>query len=233
MKLAIMQPYFFPYIGYFQLMNAVDQYVIYDNIQYTKKGWINRNRILVNGQDAYITLPLKHDSDFCCVYERSLADSWPTEKKKLLNRIYNSYRRAPYFVKAMSVIEAAVNSDKTNLFGFIYDSLLPIREYLNITTPLITSSTVDIDHSLKAEEKVIALCKKLYAWEYINAIGGVGLYDRDQFTSNCIHLHFIKSGEIKYKQFDNDFVPSLSIVDVMMFNSQEQITEMLNNYSLV
>ena len=100
-----MQPYFFPYIGYFQLMNAVDEFVVYDNIEFTKKGWINRNRILVNGKDFYITLPIKHDSDYLYIIDRLLADTWPIERKKMLNRIIESYRKAPNFNVVFSVIE--------------------------------------------------------------------------------------------------------------------------------
>ena len=93
MRIAIMQPYLFPYIGYFQLMNAVDEFVIYDNIEFTKKGWINRNRILVNGRDSFITVPLKKDSDYLDVRDRYLADSWPSERVTILYRIKQSYRR--------------------------------------------------------------------------------------------------------------------------------------------
>ena len=89
MKLAIMQPYFFPYIGYFQLIKSVDEFVIYDNIQYTKKGWINRNRILVNGTDYLISLPLKKDSDYLNVVDRQLAESWEKDRTKLLTLITN------------------------------------------------------------------------------------------------------------------------------------------------
>src|SRR5438445_505000 len=105
MRIGIMQPYFFPYIGYFQLINAVDEFVVYDNIEFTKKGWINRNRILVNGKDAYITIPLKKDSDYLNVNERWLADVWTVERKKLLNRITESYRKAPYYESIYNLAE--------------------------------------------------------------------------------------------------------------------------------
>ena len=84
MKVAIMQPYFLPYIGYLQLLNSVDKFILYDDIEYTKKGWINRNRI-VDGE--IITLPLKKDSDYLNVVERRLSDDWRKQKTKLLNKI--------------------------------------------------------------------------------------------------------------------------------------------------
>src|SRR5688572_4948402 len=105
MKLGIMQPYLFPYIGYFQLMNAVDEFVIYDNIEFTKRGWINRNRILVNGKPVFITLPLRNDSDYLHVKDRFLADNWVLHRKKNLNRIVESYNKAPLFASAFPIIE--------------------------------------------------------------------------------------------------------------------------------
>ncbi len=97
MKVAIMQPYFLPYIGYFQLINAVDKFVIYDNIEFTKKGWINRNRILVNGKDEFISLPITKASDFLHANQRYLASNFENEKNKILRKIKESYRKAPYF----------------------------------------------------------------------------------------------------------------------------------------
>ncbi len=234
MKLAIMQPYLFPYIGYFQLMNAVDEFVIYDNIQFSKKGWINRNRILVNGKDDYITLPLKKDSDYLDVKDRSLAESWPLDKKKLLNRIMESYRRTPYFTDAYPVIEQAILYVEDNLFAFILHSLNLIKSYLQIDTKLTVSSSILINHSLKSEEKVIAICKAKNATAYINPIGGLELYNSDNFKKENIDLYFLKTGSVIYPQFKNEFVPFLSIIDVMMFNSKEQIHTYLNSsYSLI
>ena len=105
MKLAIMQPYLFHYIGYFQLIHEVDEFVIYDNIEFTKKGWINRNRLLVNGKDSYITVPLKNDSDYLNVSERFLAGNWASEKKKILNRIFESYKKTENFETVFPIIK--------------------------------------------------------------------------------------------------------------------------------
>jgi hypothetical protein len=222
-----MQPYFFPYIGYFQLINAVDEFVVYDNIEFTKKGWINRNRILVNGQDAYITLPLKKDSDYLDVRERFLADTWLHERKSILNRIAGAYQKAPNFKNVYPLIERCVLFDESNLFQFILNSLNLVNEYLHIRTPLVVSSTIPIDHGLKAGEKVMALCRARNADEYVNPIGGVKLYQKEDFHREGIDLHFIKSKDIIYRQFDNDFIPWLSIIDVMMFNPREEIQQQL------
>ncbi len=232
MKIGIMQPYFFPYIGYFQLMNTVDEFVVYDNIEFTKKGWINRNRILVNGQDSFITIPLRKDSDYLDVRDRCLADSWPSERVKMLNRIKESYRKAPQFEAVYPIVEKCICFKDKNLFNFILYSLNQVKEYLAIRTSLIVSSTIPIDHALKADKKVIAMCKERNADTYVNPIGGIQLYTRDEFKNEGIDLHFLEANDFEYKQFNNEFVSWLSIIDVMFFNSKEAIAEILTKYSL-
>lgn len=225
-----MQPYLFPYIGYFQLINAVDEFIVYDNIQFTKKGWINRNKILVNGTEAYITFPLKKDSDYLDVKDRFLSDDWEVERKKILNRICESYRKAPQFDLAIPLIERIVMYENRNLFQFIFNSIQQINSYLDINTPLIVSSSISIDHSLKSDKKVIALSKVRSASHYINPIGGLDLYCKEEFKNQGLELNFLKTNEIIYSQFKNEFVPFLSIIDVMMFNSKDTIREYLNSY---
>lgn len=231
MKLAIMQPYFFPYIGYFQLINAVDLFIVYDNIQYTKKGWINRNRILQNGTDTLISLPIKKASDFLDVCDREVADSF--DRKKLLNKIRAAYNRAPYFKQIFPLIERVVKHDDVNLFRFIHHSISQTLEHLGVTTQLIKSSDVNIDHTLKSQEKVLALCDAVSAETYVNAIGGVDLYSKEVFSSKGIDLKFIKSNPIEYRQFKNEFCPWLSIIDVMMFNPTEVVRGYLDSYELI
>jgi hypothetical protein len=233
MKIGIMQPYFFPYIGYFQLMNAVDEFVVYDNIEFTKKGWINRNRILVNGKDSFISLPIKNDSDYLDVRARHLADSWNSERTKMLNRIKESYRKAPQFDSVYPMIEKCVSFEDSNLFNYILNSLMEVKKYIDIKTPFIISSTIPIDHTLKAEKKVMAICKARNADIYVNPIGGVQLYNEDEFQNEGIALHFLKTNDFEYKQFQHDFVPWLSIIDVMMFNSKEGIRTFLKLYNLM
>lgn len=228
-----MQPYLFPYIGYFQLMSAVDVFAIYDNIQFSKKGWINRNRILVNGTGSYITFSLKKGSDYLDIKDRYLSDDWDFERKKILNKIKESYRTAPYFSSVFQIIEKIIMYEEKNLFQFILNSLKLINKYLDISTPLITSSSVAFDHELKSKKKVIALCKALKANVYINPIGGVDLYDKEEFSKEGVSLYFLKANNITYPQFKNEFVPFLSIIDVMMFNSTEEIQHYLqSSYTL-
>jgi WbqC-like protein family len=229
MTLAIMQPYFLPYLGYFQLMSAVDEFVVYDNIEFTKKGWINRNRILSQGKDEYITLPLKKDSDYLNIDRRCLAEIWPGERRKLINKMKESYRKAPYFSSIMPFVEDVLNFDDENLFEFLYNSIDKIRVFLQIETRLVVSSTIEIDHSLKGEDKVLAICQARGAKAYINPPGGVDLYNRDHFSKRGLSLSFIKMNDLVYKQFDEAFVPALSIIDVLMFNSADQVQKCLRN----
>lgn len=233
MRLAIMQPYIFPYIGYFQLINAVDTFVVYDNIQFTKKGWINRNRILVNNKDEYISLPLKKDSDYLNVDQRKLAETFKADRIKLLRRITESYRKAPEFSNVYPMLETIITNEEENLFGYIYQSLQELCKFLDIKTTFIISSSVPIDHQLRSQDKVIAICKALGATVYVNPIGGLELYAKDDFKQNDIELHFIRSAAIEYPQFNNEFIPWLSIIDVMMFNSKETIQRYLQSYTII
>ena len=231
MKCAIMQPYFLPYIGYFQLMDAVDVFIIYDNIKYTKKGWINRNRYLLNSSEAVFTVPLVKGSDELQVVERTISDSF--DRRRFLDRLREAYRGAPYLNETMELLAAIVNNDETNLFRFIHQSVMRICRVLAITTEVVVSSTIPVDHTLKAEDKVLAICKAMNAGVYINAIGGVELYSKERFASEGIALKFIKSAPVEYPQFGNSFVPWLSIVDLLMFNPTADIQALLKNVSYV
>ena len=187
-KLGIMQPYFLPYIGYFQLIDAVDEFVIYDNIQYTKKGWINRNRILQNGTDTYITLPLKKASDFLDVRERFLADNF--DRNKLFRQIQTAYRKAPYYEQTIDLIRQIIFCETENLFEYIYHSVLLVCKYLNIETPILVSSTLNYDNMLKGQDKVQAICMERNAEMYVNAIGGIKLDKESSFLRRGVELSF-------------------------------------------
>jgi len=230
MKLGIMQPYFLPYIGYFQLLNAVDKYVIYDNIEYSKKGWINRNRILMNGQDFLFTLPLKKDSDYKWVCEREISPSY--QPKKILEQIKSSYLKAPYFKEIDPLLASIFYHKETNLFAYIYNSVKTINHYLGINTEIIISSTLDIDHQLKSEDKLLAICKLMGARSYYNPIGGKEMYSKERFQSHGFELKFLASDLVPYQQYHHDFVPWLSIIDVLMFNAKEEVSNMLKKYTL-
>jgi hypothetical protein len=232
MKLGIMQPYFFPYIGYFQLIAAVDRFVVYDNVKYTKKGWINRNRYLLEGKETVFSVPLKGDSDFLEVRERLVAEDF--DRQRLLARIGQAYRKAPFFEPAFALFANAVSNPDRNLFGFVHQSIADVCGYLGIETLIVPSSGIAIDHSLRGEEKVVAICQASGASVYINAIGGLELYSREAFAAHGVTLQFLKSRPIEYPQFGAAFVPWLSILDVLMFNAPEAIRGFLaDGYELI
>lgn len=216
MRLAIMQPYFLPYIGYWQLMGAVDAFVVYDRIKYTKKGWINRNRMLQNGDAATFSLPLAAGSDQLMVCERDLAPTF--DRRKLLAQFEGCYRKAPQFEAMRPWLQSVVLDPANNLFDYLWQSIVKTRDQLGLTTRLIVSSEVPHDESLKAQDKVLAICKALGATTYVNAIGGLELYEREVFAAEGITLQFHKARPFEYAQSGDAFVPWLSILDVLMFN---------------
>lgn len=232
MRIGIMQPYFLPYIGYWQLMNMVDEYVIYDDVNFIKGGWINRNRILMNGRVQYFNIPMLGASPFKLINEIEVNNDVRLIEKNL-RILEGAYRNAPYYKAVYPLIREVLYCGKQNLAEYITESFYIICEYLKIETKLIVSSSLDKDCFLKGQDKVIAICKLLGAKEYYNAIGGQKLYSSTDFQKQGISLYFLKTNEIKYKQFNNEFRENLSIVDVMMFNSQDEIQEMLKKYIVV
>lgn len=233
MTLAVMQPYFLPYIGYFQLLNAADRFVIYDNIEFSKKGWIHRNRILVNGKPAYISLPLRKDSDFLDVSGRFLADGFADDRIKMIRQVEGAYRKAPFFEPTFALFREIMENEESNLFRFVNASVGRIKNHLGIPTPVEVSSALPVDHSLRREHKLWALCRHFGADHYVNAIGGQALYVKPDFEAQGVKLSFLESAAEPYPQFGSEFVANLSILDVLMFNSVENVREMLHQYRLV
>ena len=229
MRAAIMQPYFFPYIGYFQLIHAVDKFVIYDDVTYIKQGWINRNRILERDKAGYFTLFTQGASSNKLINEVSVGHN----AKKLIKTLEHNYKKAPFFKTTMSLVESLLRNEEKNLVLFLTHSLKGICEYLMIDTQIMLSSQIKIDVSLKKEQRLIDICKTLGCNVYINAIGGQSLYRPDDFSKAGIRLSFLKPDQFSYRQFDNEFVPWLSILDVMMFNTKSDIYKILDSFELL
>ncbi|GAA5093219.1 WbqC family protein [Chryseobacterium ginsengisoli] len=232
MKVAIMQPYIFPYIGYFQLINVVDQFVIYDDVNFIKKGWINRNNILSNNDIQRFTVPLKNVSQNKLINETYINEEseW---KDQFLKTIIHCYKKAPYFNDTFALIEEIIKKDEYNVAKYIYHTLTAISKYLELNTVFIISSELDKDNLLKGSDKILDICKILKATDYFNPIGGVDLYSKESFETEKINLHFLKSNLVPYKQFNQEFVPWLSIIDILMFNSKQEIHNLLNEYTLI
>jgi hypothetical protein len=233
MTIAIMQPYFLPYIGYIQLMSAVDTFVLYDDVAFINRGWINRNRLLVNGKEFLFTVPLKEASQNKRIRDIAFGDDlkW---RGKLLQTIRQSYRKAPQFEPVWPLVERIINVESANIADYIQHSLFQIAAFLTLPVRIVPSSTVYGNEHLRAQDRILDICRQEQATRYINPIGGQELYDKPTFARAGIDLFFIQSKPIDYVQFPGqEFVPWLSILDVLFFNDPAQIRALLTEYELI
>ena len=228
MRLGIMQPYFMPYIGYYQLIKAVDLYVVFDDVNYIKRGWSARNNILINGQKHLFHVDVQNGSQNSLYCDVVVIDDFV----KLRKTIEMNYKRAPYFVQTMSILDEIFSYSDRRFNYFIMHSLQQVLSFLDVDTKLVLSSTIQKDKQLKGKDKILDICRILNADVYINAIGGQELYDEKDFKNKGIELKFLRPQLMPYPQFSKEFVPLLSMVDVMMFNSVRDIVKMLDNYEL-
>lgn len=219
MTIGIMQPYWMPYLGYFQLMTAVDMFVYYDDVTYIKQGWINRNNAVLNGQPYRFVLELKGASSFKNINEIEIGNNRP----KLLKTFLQGYGNAPYFNQIRLLLIDILSHGEPNLFKYILYTHRTIFNYLDVNVECLISSLLNKDNSLKSQKKVLNICKNLGATTYINAIGGQMLYSKEDFKNENIDLFFLKSGHI----------PTTSIIDVLMNYSPQEIRKMLSNYDLL
>jgi len=224
MRVSIMQPYFLPYLGYWQLISNSDKFVVYDDIEYTKKGWVNRNRFSLMGNIESFSLPLKKDSDYLPVNKRFLSKESKKFNEKTLRKIIASYRNSVNFEVFFPVVEGIFNFEEDNLFNFVNNSINEIVKYLDINTDLVVSSDVEFDNSLKSQDKVISICKSLNAKQYLNLSGGMSLYDHDSFNDNNIDLIFMKKNSLS--DIYDGYIDNLSIID-LAFNLEKKVLQNL------
>lgn len=230
MKIAIMQPYFFPYLGYFQLIKAVDKFVFYNDVNFIKNGWINRNRILVNNQSHYLTVQLKGASPNKLIHEIEFTDNRP----KLLRTLYMAYRKAPQFDIVWSLVEKCLTFETDKISDLAINTIKEVCNYLDIKTTFeISSSSYPETKGLEKAERLKEICFKNQTDIYINPIGGQELYDKVDFKNAGLELFYLKSNLVEYNQSITPFIPALSIIDVMMFCTIEEINKMLKNYELI
>ena len=229
-----MQPYLFPYIGYFQLIHAVDCFVIHDDVQWIKGGWINRNRILTNGDPCMITLPVQRPSSTSRINECTLPRDTATHQKKLLNSIHASYRKAAHFAPTYELIASCLDGSVGAASEFITPTIQRICDHLHISTPILVSSELNKDASLKGQDRVIDINLQLNADYYINPIGGTELYSFEAFSAAGLSLSFLSSRSSKYSQINaTSFHPNLSIIDVLMHNGADGTSDLLHAYELI
>ena len=234
MKVSIMQPYLFPYLGYFQLIHAVDIFVIYDDVQYIHHGWINRNKLLFDNKDHFFTFTVKKDSSKKLINQRFYShELFETLKNNFLKRIKCTYKKAPYFSETYDLLSEILNYSNLNVAVFNSNSLKILCKSMRVETKFIMSSNLNKNNNLIGQERGFEILKLLGSQYEINAIGGLDLYSPDVYLQHGVTLKFIKMNDIKYPQFGNEFIPSLSIIDVLMFNSKDKIKGLLDEYELI
>lgn len=233
MKTAIMQPYIFPYLGYFQLIQAVDEFVFLDNVNFIKRGWVNRNCILINNEKKLITFPCIGISQNKFIQHTEI-DITNKEYGKLLKTIKLAYKKAPYYNEVIHIVENTLQSDSRTISELAILSIQNTANYLEIKTDFKISSKEfgDIKTTIPSDQ-LIQICKAMKSDKYINAIGGQKLYDKEYFTQRNVDLFFLKPEISSYKQFNEDFIGSLSILDVLMFNDIKTIQTKLLKYDLL
>ena len=228
MKLAIMQPYLFPYIGYFQLVAAVDKFVFYDDVNFIKNGWINRNRLLLAGEVRYLTVPLRAASPFLKINQIATQGSGPWQKK-MAESLRHSYRKAPYFEQVNAIFSDVIFSEPHSIAEMARNSVLSIARYLCLDTDFVLSSAVYVNAHLHSAERVIDICVAEQASHYYNLPGGRQLYDGAAFARHGIDLRFIETSIAPYRQATAVFQPGLSMLDVLMFNDVATVNAMLSD----
>jgi hypothetical protein len=232
MKLAVMQPYLFPYLGYFQLMAAVDRFVFLDDVNFIKKGWINRNRILLNGRDHLITFNVAAASQNKKINELTFDfdERW---EKRFYGTLRQAYSKAPFYEATDQLIREIVAFPERNVSRFIFNSFRVLCRQLQLATDLVPSSGEAGGVGLKGQERILFICEENAASQYVNPPGGKALYSEALFSGKGITLSFVTPELKPYPQFGNEFVPGLSIIDVMMFNDSEQVRSCVRHVSLL
>ena len=233
MKVAIMQPYLFPYLGYYQLVHSVDQFVFYDDANFINRGWVNRNNILSNNKSHLFTIPLKKISQNKLINEVTVENKqiW---KERFFKTLYHVYKKAPFYEQSIQVIDAVLSGEDESISAITSSSIIAVANYLGLKTDFMFSSQIPHDKTLKGQAKIIAMCEEIGAATYINPINGMEMYNKPSFNEKGIDLFFIKMDDVYYSQFKKDnFVSNLSIIDVLMFSSKDKITSMLTKYKLL
>lgn len=228
-----MQPYVFPYIGYFHLIDASETIVFYDDVNFIKRGWINRNRILINGSDFLFTIPVAKASQNKLINE-TIAAFDSDAKNKLYSQIEGAYKKAPNFTVVFEMIQNVFNQHYHNIADMAIFSIVSVYNYLGVEINWLKSSECSPNtKSMEKADRLIEITKELGFGEYVNLIGGKDLYEKDYFKTKGIDLSFVQSGKVEYTQFKNDFIPGLSIIDVLMFCEKEDVKRFLKSYLIV
>ncbi len=233
MRLSVMQPYIFPYIGYFHLIEASEKIIFYDDVNYIKGGWINRNRILLNNSDFLFTIPVLKASPNKMILE--IAPNVDQKfNKKFFKQINLAYQKAPHFNEVNEVLVDVFNKEYENIADMAIQSIQSVYDYIGkdidwAKSSIISASTKGMDRA----DRLIKMSDDLGYKEYINVVGGKALYDKEYFKNKGIELNFLQSKTVHYEQFVGTFVPNLSIIDVLMFNDKAAVLELFKAYDII
>jgi len=233
MKLAIMQPYFFPYLGYFSLINLSERFILFDTVQSIRRGWIERNRILKpNGEFLYIKVPLEKYSRKTLIKELKIRNErW---REKILAQLVPYKKNAPFYQPTLDLINESWNIETDSIVQLNENVLKTVCSYIGIQTPIEVWSAMNIkiDNVNEPDEWALEICKRMNANTYYNPIKGIEFFKPKKYTDQKVDIYFLESVPKSYKQFGNKYIANLSIIDVLMFNSINQIKLMLNSYEL-
>jgi hypothetical protein len=246
MKLGIMQSYFFPYLGYFQLISHVDSFILYEHVSFRKKSWITRNRILDKRANSpvFINVPVQKKSSSNSI-GNTLINNSTDWRNKIINLIFFNYKKALFFDEIFPVVEKIVNEKYASIHEYNARIIINICECLEIKTKITYQNEnyilMEKELEVLAKEnsseiktqRIFEICDREGANTYVNPVGGAELYDKTHFTANEIQLHFVETSGYEYNQFKGDFEPHLSIIDVLMHNGIEKTKEMIHNYKVV
>ncbi|MDI5934145.1 WbqC family protein [Halomonas kalidii] len=229
MKIAIMQPYLFPCIGYYQLVRCVDKFVVYDDVNYIKRGYINRNYILDKGCRRRFTVPVPGAS----IHKKISELTFSGEIESILEGIRHAYAKAPFFEEIFPLIRNVFEGEDRSISAVCSDGINEVFGYLGMVPDVSFSSQLGYDRRFSGAEKLMAICDVLDSRHYVNSIGGQALYKKEYFSSKGVDISFLKSREIRYAQGGSQFVANLSMIDVLMWCSKTNVTTLLDEYDLV
>lgn len=233
MRAAIMQPYVFPYLGYHQLLHAADVFVLYDDVNFIKKGWINRNRILLHGEPHTFNIPVREMSQNRTIRQHMIGEdkAWRT---KLLTSLTHAYSRAPMFHEVFPALEAMILHAEGSIAALAGASIRYVAERAGLPVKIHFASELALSPELRGQEHILAICAHHGAGCYINPANGAALYDEARFREKGIELRFLRMDpDVRYTQTGAaHHVPALSIIDVLMNCGREELRTLLGRYTL-
>ncbi len=233
MKIAIMQPYFFPYLGYFDLINNVDLFIVFDSVQHIRRGWIHRNRVLhQNGNDwQYIIAPTEKAHQKASILDIRIIDALPWQER-ILSQLTHYRNAAPYAEQTIKFVSECLIKDEPSLSRLNTQILKRCTNLLGIKFhyQFCSDLKIKMDPERSAEERILDLCEFLGAKEYINLSGGTDLYHPKAFESRNIKLTFRSLPTFVYPTEPYVFESNLSVIDLLMWNKSEDIKKYLDEY---